>query len=72
MANKNVNIKFTADTKNAKKGVDNVTSSLNKLSKEASGDPLTKLKKSWEGLSSTIKGAGIGAVIGAEVKVLKE
>ena len=43
MADKNVSIKFKSDTKEAKKNIDNLTSSLNKLGKDAKNDSVSKL-----------------------------
>ena len=72
MADKNVSIKFKSDTKEAKKNIDNLTSSLNKLGKDAKNDSVSKLGDAWKRASNTIKGAGLGAVIAAEVKLLKK
>lgn len=72
MADKNVNIKIKSDTKDAKKNIDNLTSSLNKLGKDAKNDSVSKLDDAWKRTSKTIKGAGLGAVIAAEVKLLKQ
>lgn len=72
MADKNVSIKFKSDTKEAKKNIDNLTSSLNKLGKDAKNDSVSKLGDAWKRTSNTIKGAGLGAVIAAEVKLLKQ
>ena len=72
MADKNVNIKIKSDTKDAKKNIDNLTSSLNKLGKDAKNDSVSKLGDAWKRTSKTIKGAGLGAVIAAEVKLLKQ
>ena len=71
MADKNVSIKFKSDTKEAKKNIDNLTSSLNKLGKDAKNDSVSKLGDAWKRTSSAIKGAGLGAVIAGEVKLLK-
>lgn len=72
MADKNVSIKFKSDTKEAKKNIDNLTSSLNKLGKDAKNDSVSKLGDAWKRTSNTIKGTGLGAVIAAEVKLLKQ
>lgn len=72
MADKNVSIKFKSDTKEAKKNIDNLTSSLNKLGKDVKNDSVSKLGDAWKRTSNTIKGAGLGAVIAAEVKLLKQ
>ena len=72
MADKNVSIKFKSDTKEAKKNIDNLTSSLNKLGKDAKNDSVSKLGDAWKRTSNTIKGAGLGTVIAAEVKLLKQ
>lgn len=72
MADKNVSIKFKSDTKEAKKNIDNLTSSLNKLGKDAKNDSVSKLGDAWKRTSNTIKGAGLGAVIAGEVKLLKK
>lgn len=72
MADKNVNIKIKSDTKDARKNIDNLTSSLNKLGKDVKNDSVSKLGDAWKRTSETIKGAGLGAVIAAEVKLLKQ
>ena len=72
MADKNVSIKFKSGTKEAKKNIDNLTSSLNKLGKDAKNDSVSKLGDAWKRTSNTIKGAGLGAVIAGEVKLLKK
>ena len=72
MADKNVSIKFKSDTKEAKKNIDNLTSSLNKLGKDAKNDSVSKLGDAWKRTSNTIKSAGLGVVIDAEVKLLKQ
>lgn len=72
MADKNVNIEIKSDTKDAKKNIDNLTSSLNKLGKDAKNDSVSKLGDAWKRTSKTIKGAGLGVVIAAEVKLLKQ
>lgn len=43
---KNVTIKFKSDSKDAQKGIDSITSKLNKLAKDVSKNPITKLSKS--------------------------
>ena len=72
MADKNVNIKFRSDTKDAKKNIDNLTSGLNKLGKEAKSDSVSKLGSAWKNAAKSIKGAGLGAIIAAEVQLLKK
>lgn len=72
MADKNVNIKFRSDTKDAKKNIDNLTSGLNKLGKEAKNDSVSKLGSAWKNAAKSIKGAGLGAIIAAEVQLLKK
>lgn len=72
MADKNVSIKFKSNTKEAKKNIDDLTSSLNKLGKDAKNDSISKLGDAWKRTSNTIKGAGLGTVIAAEVKLLKK
>ena len=72
MADKNVNIKFRSDTKDAKKNIDNLTSGLNKLGKEAKNDSVSKLGSAWKNAANSIKGAGLGAIIAAEVQLLKK
>lgn len=72
MADKNVSIKFKSDTKEAKKNIDNLTSGLNKLGKEAKNDSVSKLGSAWKNAAKSIKSAGLGAVIAAEVKLLKQ
>lgn len=72
MADKNVNIKFRSDTKDAKKNIDNLTSGLNKLGKEAKNDSVSKLGSAWKNAVKSIKGAGLGAIIAAEVQLLKK
>ncbi len=72
MADKNVNIKFRSDTKDAKKNIDNLTSGLNKLGKEVKNDSVSKLGSAWKNAAKSIKGAGLGAIIAAEVQLLKK
>lgn len=72
MADKNVNIKFRSDTKDAKKNIDKLTSGLNKLGKEAKNDSVSKLGSAWKNAANSIKGAGLGAIIAAEVQLLKK
>lgn len=72
MADKNVNIKFRSDTNDAKKNIDNLTSGLNKLGKEAKNDSVSKLGSAWKNAAKSIKGAGLGAIIAAEVQLLKK
>lgn len=72
MADKNVSIKFKSDTKEAKKNIDNLTSSLNKLGKDAKNDSVSKLGSAWKNAAKSIKGAGLGVIIAAEVQLLKK
>lgn len=72
MADKNVNIKFRSDTKDAKKNIDKLTSGLNKLGKETKNDSVSKLGSAWKNAANSIKGAGLGAIIAAEVQLLKK
>ena len=69
---KEVNTKFNANTKDAQNHIDNLSASLNKLGKEAKNDSVSKLGNAWKRTSNTIKGAGLGAIIAAEVKLLKQ
>lgn len=69
---KQVNTKFGVDSKEAQTKIDKLTASFNKLGKEAKNDSISKLGNSWKRTTSTIKGAGLGAVIAAEVKLLKQ
>lgn len=69
---KEVNTKFNANTKDAQNNIDKLSASLNKLGKEAKNDSVSKLGDAWKRTSNTIKGAGLGAVIAAEVKLLKQ
>lgn len=69
---KQVNTKFGVDSKEAQTKIDKLTASFNKLGKEVKGDSISKLGNSWKRTTSTIKGAGLGAVIAAEVKLLKQ
>lgn len=69
---KQVNTKFGVDSKEAQTKIDKLTASFNKLEKEAKNDSISKLGNSWKRTTSTIKGAGLGAVIAAEVKLLKQ
>lgn len=69
---KQVNTKIGVDSKEAQAKIDKLTESLNKLGKEAKNDSISKLGNSWKRTTSTIKGAGLGAVIAAEVKLLKK
>lgn len=68
---KEVNTKFGADTKEAQTNIDKLTASMNKLGKEAKSDSVSKLGDAWKRTSKSIKSAGLGAVIAAEVKLLK-
>lgn len=68
---KEVNTKFGADTKEAQTNIDKLTASMNKLGKEAKNDSVSKLGDAWKRTSKNIKSAGLGAVIAAEVKLLK-
>ena len=69
---KQVNTKIGVDSKEAQTKIDKLTASFNKLGKEAKNDSISKLGNSWKRTTSTIKGAGLGAVIAAEVKHLKQ
>lgn len=69
---KEVNTKFNANTKDAQNNIDKLSASLNKLGKEAKNDSVSKLGNAWKRTSNTIKSAGLGAVIAAEVKLLKQ
>ena len=69
---KQVNTKIGVDSKEAQTKIDKLTASFNKLGKEAKNDSISKLGNSWKRTTSTIKGAGLGAVIAAEVKLLKQ
>lgn len=69
---KEVNTKIGVDSKEAQTKIDKLTASFNKLGKEARNDSLSKFGNSWKRTTSTIKGAGLGAVIAAEVKLLKQ
>lgn len=69
---KEVNTKFNANTKDAQNNIDKLSASLNKLGKEAKNDSVSKLGNAWKRTSNTIKGAGLGAIIAAEVKLLKQ
>jgi len=54
MAKKNVNIKITADSKEAQKGIDKVTAGLNKINKEAKASSLTKFTKAFSATTASI------------------
>ena len=69
---KQVNTKIGVDSKEAQNKIDKLTASFNKLGKEAKNDSFSKLGNSWKRTTSTIKSAGLGAVIAAEVKLLKQ
>lgn len=69
---KNVNTKIGVDSKEAQTKIDKLTASFNKLGKEAKGDSFSKLGNAWKRTTNTIKSAGLGAVISAEVKLLKK
>ena len=69
---KQVNTKIGVDSKEAQTKIDKLTASFNKLGKEAKNDSISKLGNSWKRTTSTIKSAGLGAVIAAEVKLLKQ
>lgn len=69
---KQVNTKIGVDSKEAQNKIDKLTASFNKLGKEAKNDSISKLGNSWKRTTSTIKSAGLGAVIAAEVKLLKQ
>lgn len=62
MANKNVNIKFTAESKDAEKGINKVTAELNKLSKNKALSSMAKLGSAVTGAGVAFKAAT--AVIG--------
>lgn len=68
---KEVNTRIKADTKEAQTNIDKLTASMNKLGKEAKNDSVSKLGDAWKRTSKSIKSAGLGAVIAAEVKLLK-
>ena len=68
---KEVNTRIKADTKEAQTNIDKLTASMNKLGKEAKNDSVSKLGDAWKRTSKNIKSAGLGAVIAAEVKLLK-
>ena len=72
MAKKEVNTKVGVDSKEAQTKIDKLTASFNKLGKEARNNSISKLGDAWKRTSKTIKGAGLGAVIAAEVKLLKK
>lgn len=63
---KNLGIKITADSKNAEKSIDSVTSKINKLSKNLAQNPITKLSGSIGQL-----GKGFGVVKTAVVAVAR-
>lgn len=69
---KQVNTKIGVDSKEAQTKIDKLTASFNKLGKEAKNDSISKLGNSWKRTTSTIKSTGLGAVIAAEVKLLKQ
>lgn len=69
---KQANTKIGVDSKEAQTKIDKLTASFNKLGKEAKNDSVSKLGDAWKRTSNTIKGAGLGAVIAAEVKLLKQ
>ena len=69
---KKVNTKIGVDSKEAQTKIDKLTASFNKLGKEAKNNSISKLGDAWKRTSKTIKGAGLGAVIAAEVKLLKK
>lgn len=69
---KQVNTKIGVDSKEAQNKIDKLTASFNKLGKEVKNDSISKLGNSWKRTTSTIKSAGLGAVIAAEVKLLKQ
>lgn len=68
---KEVNTRIKADTKEAQTNIDKLTASMNKLGKEAKNDSVSKLGDAWKRTTKSIKSAGLGAVIAAEVKLLK-
>lgn len=69
---KNVNTKIGVNSKEAQTKIDKLTASFNKLGKEVRGDSISKLDNAWKRTTSTIKGAGLGSIIAAEVKLLKK
>lgn len=69
---KEVNTKVKTDTKEAQTNIDKLTASMNKLGKEAKNDSVSKLGDAWKRTSNAIKGAGLGAIIATEVKLLKK
>lgn len=69
---KNINIKIKADSKEAKKGIDKVTTSINKLNKDAQKSGLEKMNKAAKSYVSTLKSSVWGTVIAAELKLLKK
>lgn len=69
---KEVNTKIGVESKEAQTKIDKLTASFNKLGKEAKNNSISKLGDAWKRTSKTIKGAGLGAVIAAEVKLLKQ
>lgn len=69
---KEVNTKIGVDSKEAQTKIDKLTASFNKLGKDVKGSSISKLGDAWKRTSKTIKGAGLGAVIAAEVKLLKQ
>lgn len=69
---KHANTKIGVDSKEAQTKIDKLTASFNKLGKEAKNDSISKLDNAWKRTTSTIKGAGLGTVIAAEVKLLKQ
>lgn len=69
---KEVNTKIGVNSKEAQTKIDKLTASFNKLGKEAKNNSISKLGDAWKRTSKTIKGAGLGAVIAAEVKLLKQ
>ena len=68
---KEVNTRIKANTKEAQTNIDKLTASMNKLGKEAKNDSVYKLGDAWKRTSKSIKSTGLGAVIAAEVKLLK-
>ena len=72
MAGKEVNTKVGVDIKEAQTNIDKLTASFNKLGKEAKNDSVSKLDTAWKRASNTIKSAGLGSIIAAEVKLLKQ
>lgn len=69
---KNINIKIKADSKEAEKGINKVTTNINKLNKDAQKSGLEKMGKAAKSYVSTLKSSVWGTVIAAEIKLLKK